>query len=74
MDTDPIKCSRKVFAQEFNSAERPQEAQAVLEEAIAEDPKNPEFYKQLAMTYVEENNLSKASDTYEGFIDRKSVV
>ena len=57
-----------LIAQEFNSAERPQEAQAVLEEAIAEDPKNPEFYKQLAMTYVEENNLSKASDTYEGFI------
>jgi len=57
-----------LIAQEFNTADRPQEAQAVLEEAIKEDPKNPEFYKQLAMTFVEQNNLSKASDIYEGFI------
>ncbi|MEZ3550199.1 MAG: tetratricopeptide repeat protein [Muribaculaceae bacterium] len=57
-----------LIAQEFNSANRPQDAQAVLEEAIQDDPSNPEFYKQLAMTYVEENNLSKATDTYEGYL------
>lgn len=57
-----------LISQEFNTAKRPAEAQAVLEEAIKDDPKNPNFYKQLAMTFVEENNLSKACDTYEGFI------
>ena len=57
-----------LIAQEFNSAERPQEAQEVLQEAINDNPENPEFYKQLAMTFVEENNLSKAADTYEGYL------
>ena len=57
-----------LMAQEFNSAKRPQEAEAVLQEAINDDPENPEFYKQLAMTYVRENNLSKAADTFEGYL------
>lgn len=57
-----------LIAQELNTAKRPQEAQALLEEAIKEMPENREFYKQLAMTYVEENNLSKAAEAYEGYI------
>lgn len=59
-----------LISQEFNSAKRPQEAQAILEEAIAESPDNPNFYKELAMTYVEENNLTKAADTYMGFLQK----
>lgn len=57
-----------LIAQELNSAKRPQEAQALLQEAIQEMPDNREFYKQLAMTYVEENNLSKATEAYEGYL------
>lgn len=57
-----------LISEEFNNAKRPQEAQAILEEAINEMPDNRELYKQLAMTYVEENNLSKAADAYEGYI------
>lgn len=58
-----------LIAQEFNGAKRAQDAQAVLEEAIADDPSNPVFYKELAMTYVNENNLTKAADTYMGFLE-----
>lgn len=57
-----------LIASEYNAAKRPEEAQAILQEAIQEMPDNPEFYKQLAMTFVEENNLSKAADAYEGYI------
>lgn len=57
-----------LIAQEFNSAKRPQDAQAILEEAIKETPTNREFYKQLAMTFVEENNLTKATEAYEGYL------
>ena len=57
-----------LIAQELNTAKRPEEAQALLQEAIQENPDNREFHKQLAMTYVEENNLSKAAEAYEGYI------
>lgn len=57
-----------LIADEFNSADRPDEAQAILQEAINDNPENPEFYKQLAMTFVNENNLSKAADTYLGYL------
>ena len=57
-----------LIAQEYNTADRPAEAQKILEKAIKEDPKNPVFYKELAMTYVEENNLTKAAEAYEGYI------
>lgn len=53
---------------ELSSAGRPEEAQALFEEAIAESPENREYYKQLALVYVKENNLPKASDTFEGYI------
>ncbi|MDE5886202.1 MAG: tetratricopeptide repeat protein [Muribaculaceae bacterium] len=57
-----------LIASELNTAKRPQEAQALLEEAIKDNPTNREFYKQLAMTFVEENKLSKAVDAYEGYL------
>ncbi len=58
-----------LITSELNAAKRPQEAQALLEEAIKENPTNRDFYKQLAMTFVEENNLSKAVDAYEGYLE-----
>lgn len=57
-----------LIAQEYNTADRPDEAQKILEKAIKEDPKNPAFYKELAMTYVEGNNLTKATEAYEGYL------
>ncbi|MBD5356594.1 MAG: tetratricopeptide repeat protein [Bacteroides sp.] len=58
-----------LISQEFNTAKRPTEAQAVLEEAIAETPDNPAFYKELAMTYVNENNLTKAAEAFMGYLN-----
>ncbi len=57
-----------LMASELNNAKRPEEAQAVLQEGIQEMPETAEFYKQLALSYVGSNNLSKASDTFEGYI------
>lgn len=57
-----------LMAQEYNTAKQPEQAQAVLLEAIKEMPTNAEFYKQLAMSYAGSNNISKASDAYEGYI------
>lgn len=57
-----------LISSELNTAKRPQEAQALLEEAIKDTPTNREFYKQLAMTYIEENKLAKATEAYEGYL------
>ena len=58
-----------LIAQEFNGAKRPQEAEEILIEALKDNPDNAEFYKQLAMTYVGENHLAKAADTFLGYIE-----
>ena len=60
-----------LIGDELSSAGRPEEAQALFEEAIADDPENPEYYKQLAMVYVKENNLPKASDTFQNYIAKR---
>ncbi|MBD5279529.1 MAG: hypothetical protein HDS35_03170 [Bacteroides sp.] len=57
-----------LISEELTTAKRPQEAEALLLEAINDNPENAAFYKQLAMTYVGENNLSKAADTFQGYI------
>ncbi len=57
-----------LIAEEFTKAKRSDEAITVLQEAIKEMPDNANFNKQLAMTYVENENFSGASDTFEGFI------
>lgn len=57
-----------LIADEFNKAKRANEAIAVLQEGIAEMPDNASFNKQLAMTYLEVNNFSGASDAFEGYI------
>lgn len=58
-----------LVAQEFNAAKRSNEAEEVLQEAIQENPDNAEFYKQLAMTYVGENKLASAADTFLGYLN-----
>lgn len=57
-----------LIAEEFTKAKRTDEAMAVLQEAMNEMPENANFDKQLAMTYLEANNFSGASDTFEGYI------
>ncbi|MBD5262341.1 MAG: tetratricopeptide repeat protein [Bacteroides sp.] len=57
-----------LIAEEMTNAKRTDEAIAVLNEAIKEIPDNASFNKQLAMTYMESNNFSGASDAFEGYI------
>ncbi|MCM1489792.1 MAG: tetratricopeptide repeat protein [Muribaculum sp.] len=57
-----------LIADEFTRAKRTDEAIAVLNEAIKEMPDNANFNKQLAMTYLEGDNFSKASDSFEGYL------
>lgn len=59
-----------LIAEEFNAAKRPDEAVAVLEEAIKDDPTNANYNKQLAMAYVGESKLPQAADAYEGYIQK----
>lgn len=58
-----------LIASELNDAKRSDEAVALFKEAIAETPDNAEFYKQLAMTYVNANDLTDAADTYLGYLE-----
>ncbi len=58
-----------LISDELTTAKRPQEAEELLLEAINDNPDNAAYYKQLAMTYVGENNLSKAADTFQGYIN-----
>ncbi len=57
-----------LIAEEFTKAKRAEEALNVLNEAIKEMPDNANFNKQLAMTYLEANDFSGASDAYEGYL------
>lgn len=59
-----------LIAEEFVSAKRVDEAINVLKEAIKEMPENPSFEKQLAMTYVENNNFAAASEAFESYISK----
>lgn len=60
-----------LISEELSNAGKPEEGQALLEEAIAGDPDNADYYKQLAMVYVKENNLPKASDTFQSYIAKR---
>lgn len=57
-----------LIADEFTKAKRADEAIAVLLEATKEMPENAAFNKQLAMTYVDQENFAAASDAFEGFL------
>lgn len=57
-----------LIADELSKDKRPEEAVAVLEEAIKEMPDNAQFNKDLAMKYVDENNITKAAEAFRGYI------
>ena len=58
-----------LISEELSNAGKADEAQALLEEAIANDPTNRDYYKQLALVLVKENNLPGATDAFQGYID-----
>ena len=58
-----------LISEELSNAGQTDEAQALLEEAIAGDPTNRDYYKQLALVFVKENNLPKATDAFQKYID-----
>ena len=58
-----------LISEELSNAGKADEAQALLQEAIANDPTNRDYYKQLAMVFVKENNLPSATDAFQGYID-----
>lgn len=58
-----------LISEELSNHGKAEEAQALLEEAIANDPTNRDYYKQLAMVFVKENNLPAAAKAFQGYID-----
>ena len=58
-----------LISDELSNAGKADEAEALLKEAIAGDPKNRDYYKQLALVNVRENNLPGATDAFQGYID-----
>lgn len=59
-----------LIADELKTAGRVDDAVNVINEAIANDPTNANFSKQLANLYVEENDISKASDAYHDYLTK----
>ena len=57
-----------LISQEFVSAKRAKDAEQVLLSAIKEMPDNASFYKELAMVYVDLNDMVKASQAYDGYL------
>lgn len=58
-----------LISTEFISAGRPDDAIMVLQEGIKEIPDFADFRKSLAMAYIDQNNLSKAADTYTDYMN-----
>ena len=57
-----------LIADEYSRAKRGEEAVDVLKEAIAEMPDNASFNKDLAMKYVNINQIANAADAYKGYL------
>lgn len=57
-----------LIADEFSRAKRGEDAVGVLKEAIAEMPDNASFNKDLAMKYVNVNQIANAADAYKGYL------
>lgn len=57
-----------LIADELDKAKRYDEAVAVLQEGIKELPDNAALNKQLAMVYVDQNDLPNAAKAFEGYI------
>ena len=58
-----------LISDELASNGKQAEAEELLQEAIDNDPTNRDYYKQLALVYVKDQNLAKAADTFQGYID-----
>lgn len=59
-----------LIADELAKAQRPDEAIAVLQEGVVEMPDNAAFSKDLAMKYVDQNNLTKAAESFRDYINK----
>lgn len=57
-----------LISQEFEKADKAAEAEKVLTAAIKEMPDNPNFYKELALVYVNLNDMPKACDAFDGYL------
>lgn len=57
-----------LISDELKNAKQYEKAVALLEEGIKEMPNNSQFYKNLAMIYVEQNMIAKAADVYLGYM------
>ena len=57
-----------LISDELANAGMAEEAASLLEEAISNEPTNRDYYKQLAMVFVKDNNLPKASEAFQGYM------
>lgn len=60
-----------LIADEFDRDGRPADAEKVLLEGIKENPQNANFYKQLAVIYIDTEDYDKAADTYLNYINNQ---
>lgn len=56
---------------ELLDAGKPEEAQALVEQAIANDPDNPEYYRLMATVYTKERDFVKTAQAYDQYIAKK---
>ena len=56
---------------ELLDAGKPEEAQALLEQAISLEPENPEYYKLIATVYTKERDFVKTAQAYDQYIAKK---
>lgn len=57
-----------LISSELQDAKRADEAVEVLKEAVAEMPDNANMFKQLAMAYIDVNDMPAAADAYEQYL------
>lgn len=58
-----------LIADEMLKAKKPTEAVAVLQDGVNSLPNNPNLYKQLALAYVDMNDMGAASKAYAGYLE-----
>lgn len=59
-----------LISDELIRAGRADEGIQVLQEAIADDPANPNFNKALALAYVNANRVADAAEAFKGYIEK----
>ncbi|MDE5923961.1 MAG: hypothetical protein K2G75_01430 [Muribaculaceae bacterium] len=57
-----------LIAEEFTTAKQPDKAVEVLNDGIKTLPNTASFYKQLAMVYVDKDDMPQASKAFDGFV------